>query len=190
MTRVHHRARSVVSVPACRPWGLAAAIVMTIVGAGCVAAHGAHAEPSRFVPWPEAPTPALALPDLAGRRHALADYRGKVVLINFWATWCEPCRDEMPSMQKLEERLRGQPFVILGVNHGEAESRVREFAERMRIGFSMLVDPSQDAPKAWRVRILPASFLVARDGRVRYRVIGEMDWASDEALSVVGALLR
>jgi thiol-disulfide isomerase/thioredoxin len=188
--RAHHRARSRARVSACRSWGLAAAIVVTIVGAGCVAAHRAHAEPTRFLPWPEAPTPALALPDLDGRRHALADYRGKVVLINFWATWCEPCRDEMPSMQKLEERLRGQPFVILGVNHGEAKSRVREFAERMRIGFSILIDPSQDAPKAWRVRILPASFLVARDGRVRYRVIGEMDWASDEAVSVVSTLLR
>jgi thiol-disulfide isomerase/thioredoxin len=133
---------------------------------------------------------ALSLPDATGKEQSIGQWRGKVVVVNFWATWCEPCRDEMPSMQKLEERLRGQPFVILGVNHGEAESRVREFAERMRIGFSILIDPSQDAPKAWRVRILPASFLVARDGRVRYRVIGEMDWASEEAVSVVGALLR
>jgi cytochrome c biogenesis protein CcmG, thiol:disulfide interchange protein DsbE len=179
-----------VGVSACRGWGVAAAIAVAIVGAGCVAAHRAHAEPTRFLPWTETPTPALALHDLAGRRHALADYRGKVILINFWATWCEPCRDEMPSMQKLEERLRGQPFVILGVNYGEALSRVREFAERMRIGFSLLVDPNQDSANAWRVRILPASFLVARDGRARYRVIGEMDWASDEAVSVVRTLLR
>jgi len=134
--------------------------------------------------------PAFSAPDLDGRPVSTASLRGKVVLVNFWATWCEPCRDEMPSMQKLEERLHGQPFVILGVNHGEAESRVREFAERMRIGFGILVDPTQDTAKAWRVRILPASFLVARDGRVRYRVIGEMDWASDEAVSVVRALLR
>jgi len=190
VTRAPHCARSVVSVSVRRSWGLAAAIVVTIVGGGCVAAHRAHAEPTRFVPWTETRTPALDLHDLAGRRHALADYRGTVVLVNFWATWCEPCRDEMPSMQKLEERLHGQPFVILGVNHGEAESRVREFAERMRIGFGILVDPTQDTAKAWRVRILPASFLVARDGRVRYRVIGEMDWASDEAVSVVRALLR
>ena len=113
-----------------------------------------------------------------------------VVLINFWATWCEPCRDEMPSMQKLEERLRGQPFVILGVNHGEAESRVRQFVERERIGFTILLDPNQEAPRAWRVRILPGSFLVGKDGRVRYRVIGEMDWASDEAVGIVRGLLR
>jgi thiol-disulfide isomerase/thioredoxin len=189
VTRPYRRARARSGVFACRSWGLAAAIVVTIVGGGGGAARPVRAEPERFVPW-TAPTPALALHDLAGRRHALADYRGAVTLVNFWATWCEPCRDEMPSMQKLEERLRGQPFVILGVNHGEAESRVRAFAERMRIGFRILLDPGQDAANAWRVRILPESFLVARDGRVRYRVLGELDWASDEAVNVVRALLR
>ena len=173
-----------------RRQGLAAAIVGTIVSAGLLAAHGLHAETTRFLPWTEGLTPALALQDLAGGRHDLADYRGKVVLINFWATWCEPCRDEIPSMQRLAERLRGQPFAILGVNHGEAHSRVREFAERMRIGFGILLDPNLEAPRAWRVRILPASFLVAKDGRVRYRVIGEMDWVSDDAVHAVRGLLR
>jgi thiol-disulfide isomerase/thioredoxin len=170
--------------------GLAAALAGVIAGAGLLIAHGAAAEGSRFLPWTEAQTPSLALRDLSGRQRTLADHLGSVVLINFWATWCEPCRDEMPSMRRLEERLAGQPFVILAVNHGEAQPRVREFVERMHVGFGILLDPDQEAPRAWRVRILPASFLVGRDGRVRYRVVGEMDWASDDAVQTVRSLLR
>lgn len=170
--------------------GLAAALSGALGVAGLLAAHGARAEGSRFLPWTEAETPALALHDLSGRPRALADHLGSVVLINFWATWCDPCRDEMPSMRRLQERLTGEPFTILAVNHGEAQARVREFVERMHVGFGILLDPDQEAPRAWRVRILPASFLVGRDGRVRYRVIGEMDWASDDAVRTVQSLLR
>jgi thiol-disulfide isomerase/thioredoxin len=167
-----------------------AALAGTLAGAGVLTSHRAHAESPRFLPWAEAQTPALALRDLSGRQRTLADHLGSVVLINFWATWCDPCRDEMPSMRRLQERLVGEPFVVLAVNYGEAQSRVREFVERMRIGFGILLDPDQEAPRAWRVRILPASFLVGRDGRVRYRVIGEMDWASDDAEQTVRSLLR
>lgn len=167
----------------------AATIIATLALACAVATPDLQAEPSRFLPWKDARTPPLALHDLGGRPQALADYRGKVVLINFWATWCEPCRDEMPSMQKLQERLAGRPFAILAVNHGESEPRVKEFVERASIGFRILLDPNQEAPRAWRVRVLPASFLIGTDGRVRYSVIGELDWASDVAVNTVRGLL-
>jgi peroxiredoxin len=144
---------------------------------------------TRFIPWKEATTPALALNDLGGRQHSLADYRGRVVLVNFWATWCEPCREEMASMRALQQRLAGRPLVILLVNHGEARVRVSEFVKREALAFPILLDPNQDAPRAWRVRVLPSSFLIGRDGRVRYGVIGEIDWASTDAVNVVQALL-
>jgi len=92
-------------------------------------------------------------------------------------------------MQKLQERLAGRPFAILAVNHGESEPRVKEFVERASIGFRILLDPNQEAPRAWRVRVLPASFLIGTDGRVRYSVIGELDWASDVAVNTVRGLL-
>ena len=88
------------------------------------------AEPSRFLPWKDPAAPHLALDDLGGRAHTLADYRGSVVLLNFWATWCEPCRAEMVSMRALQQRLAGRAFVILLVNYGETRTRVSEFAKR------------------------------------------------------------
>jgi len=145
----------------------------SIVGAASLLglAAAADAETSRFVPWTRAEVPTLALKDLSGRAHTLADYRGKVVLVNFWATWCEPCREELPSMRALRERLAGRPFEVLAVNYGESASRVREFLERERLDFVTLLDPNQDAARAWRVRVLPGSL------------------ASDEALRTVRTLL-
>ncbi len=77
------------------------------------------------------------------------------MLLNFWATWCEPCRAEMASMRTLQERLSGRPFAVLLVNYGEARARVGDFVKREAIAFPILLDPNQDAPRAWRVRVLP-----------------------------------
>ena len=164
---------------------LGAAVCLALGLAGSVGADRA-----RFVAWKEPAAPPLALSDLAGQAHTLADYRDRVVLMNFWATWCEPCRAEMASIQKLQERLAGRPFTVLLVNYGEARARVADFANRGPIGATILLDPNQDAPRAWRVRVLPSSFLIGLDGRVRYGVIGEIDWASDDAIEVVQGLLR
>jgi len=110
--------------------------------------------------------------------------------VNFWATWCEPCRAEMASMQQLKERLAGRPFAMLLVNYGEARARVADFVKREPVEGTILLDPNQDAPRAWRVRVLPSSFLIGQDGRVRYNVIGEIDWASQDAIAVVRELFR
>src|SRR5688572_31446998 len=102
--------------------------------------------------------PALKLADLEGRRHDLAAYRGKVVLVNFWATWCEPCRDEMPSIERLRESLKGKPFEVLAVNVGEPASRIERFLEKLPMSFTLLLDRDTKTAKAWKARILPASF--------------------------------
>ena len=165
-------------------------IGFVLAASSLLAEHAARADTARFVPWSGAETPMLALKDLSGQAHALDDYRGRVVLVNFWATWCEPCRVEMASMERLRERLAGKPFTVLLVNHGEARVRVGDFARREALTLSVLLDPNQDAARAWRVRVLPSSFLVGADGRVRYAVIGEMDWASPESVETVQTLLR
>jgi thiol-disulfide isomerase/thioredoxin len=166
-----------------------AALVATAIGLPAMelVPHAA-ADASRFVPW-RGETPGLALKGLDGRAHTLGDYRGKVLLLNFWATWCEPCRDEMPSMRTLREKLAGHPFDVLVVNHGESVTRVQDFLAKERLDLIALLDPNKDAARAWRVRVLPGSFLVDREGRARYSVIGEFDWASDAALEAVRALL-
>jgi thiol-disulfide isomerase/thioredoxin len=142
----------------------------------------------RFRPW-RGPTPPLELKDLGGTTHTLARYQGRVVLINFWATWCPPCRDEMPSIQRLRERLAGQPFAVLGVNYGVSASRINSFLGHVPVDFPMLRDPRHEAIEAWRVRTLPATFLVGPDGLVRYSVVGELDWATDDVLARVRGLL-
>jgi len=158
--------------------------------AGALAGSAAADTETRLLPWKDGATPPLALADLSGRPRGLAQYRGKVVVVNFWATWCEPCRDEMPSLQRLGRQMAAEPFAILAVNYGESDARVADFAKRFGLDFPVLLDPNQDAPRAWRVRVLPASFVVDRGGRVRYRVIGEIDWMGREAVDAVTRLVR
>jgi len=134
--------------------------------------------------------PDFQLKTLDGKTAKLSDYKGKAVLLNFWATWCAPCREEMTSMRALQTRLAGRPFVILLVNYGEAQARISEFVKRESLAFPILLDPNQEAARAWRVRVLPSSFLVDADGRVRYGVIGEIDWANVETANIVQELLR
>ena len=140
-------------------------------------------------PWTGGATPPLALQDLEGRVHRLADYRGQVVLINFWATWCGPCREEMPSLNKLRASLAGRPFVVLAVNLAEPEARIRRFMEEVPLDFMILLDRDTAVAKAWKARILPASFLLGPDGRIRYSVLGEIDWTGERAREAIAALL-
>ena len=138
-------------------------------------------------PWTGGTTPPLVLKDLQGATHDLANYRGKVVLVNFWATWCAPCRDEMPSMQHLKRKLAGRPFEVLAINLAESENKVSDFLRRYPLDFTILLDRNSEARRDWKVKVLPTSFVIGPDGRIRYSVVGELDWADEYA---AGGLLR
>jgi len=136
--------------------------------------------------------PGLDLSDLQGKAHRLADYKGKVVLVNFWATWCEPCREEMPSMQTLYRRFgstSGGDLVVLAVNHGENAPRIEQFLRQQPLDFPVLLDGFSEVWRAWKPGFLPTSYLIGRDGRVRYQARGEIDWAGKEAEAIVRKLL-
>jgi peroxiredoxin len=139
--------------------------------------------------WTGGPPPMLELKDLDGRLHRLSDYRGRVVLINFWATWCAPCRDEMPSIQELKRKLSGRPFVVLAVNLDEPESRIRNFLTQVKVDFTVLLDPERQVAKAWQARVLPASFVIGPDGRIRYSLVGEINWDHDLVVSRIAELM-
>ena len=147
------------------------------------------AEEHPLVVWSGGPTPPLALKDLDGRPHEVADYRGKVVLVNFWATWCQPCREELPSLEQLRVALRGRPFEVLAVNVNEGQSRVSRFLAEVPLRFPVLLDRNGDAQRAWRVRGLPATFLLDPDGLIRYWYLGELDWARAEIVVTIESLL-
>ena len=158
------------------------AFVPALVYFACAAA-------GELKPWSGGPTPALVLKDLQGAPHDLARYRGKVVLVNFWATWCEPCREEMPSMQALKRKLAGRPFEVLAVNFAESENKVSEFLRRFPLDFTIVLDRNSAARRDWSVKVLPTSFVIGPDGRIRYAVIGDLDWADEAVAKEVARLL-
>ena len=141
-------------------------------------------------PWAGGATPPLELADLRGRKHSLADYRGKVVLVNFWATWCEPCREEMPSMERLRVSLAERPFAVLAVNLAEPESRIAKFLDTVPVGFPILLDRDTKTTRAWQAKVLPATYIVGPDGAIRYRHVGELDWSKPQVRKLILGLMK
>ncbi len=127
--------------------------------------------------------------DLAGEPHALSGYRGRVVLVNFWATWCPPCVHEMPSMADLQAAYAGRAFTILAINLGEEVADIRRFLDSRPVNFPVLLDPGQSLPKRWKVFAFPTSYLLGRDGSIRYSVAGAIDWAATPVRQAIDALL-
>jgi thiol-disulfide isomerase/thioredoxin len=168
-------------------------LVLGLAGQALVPAGAAEVPiAKRFVAPEDSRAAPLELRDLSGKVHRLSDYRGRVVLVNFWATWCEPCRDEMPSLQTLKRHMdavRKDAFVVLAVNHAENEASIARFLKTQTVDFPVLLDPFSVAWQAWKPGLLPASFLIGADGRLRYRVLGELDWAHPDAEALVRRLL-
>ena len=160
------------------------ALALLLAGAAVVA------RAAELKPWEGGATPALTLEDLKGKPHSLSDYKGKVVLVNFWATWCEPCRAEMPSIDRLRNSLKGKPFEVLAVNMAEPLSRIEKFSEAMPLGFPLLRDRDGSVSKTWKAKLLPASYLIGRDGRIHYVAYGELDWSSPPVRARVNELLQ
>ncbi len=140
-------------------------------------------------PWTGKPTLRLAGLDLAGRNVDLSERQGRVVLVNFWATWCEPCLAEMPSLERLRARLEGKPFDVLAVNYGESGEKVSGFVDRQGLRLPVVLDPEKSAAAEWGAKGLPMTFLVDSKGRVRYWTFGERDWSEGEGLRMVEKLV-
>jgi peroxiredoxin len=126
-------------------------------------------------PWEGGPTPPLALKTPSGRMLDLATLRGKVVLVNFWATWCAPCVEEMPALARLRDRFAPRGFEVIAVNQGEMPERVQEFMGRAGLDLPVLMDRNKEASRAWKVRALPTTFVVDPQGRIRLFAEGEVD---------------
>ncbi len=135
--------------------------------------------------------PEFRLLDLQGKWHALPDYHGKVVLLNFWATWCGPCRVEMPGMETLYQEFRDEDLAILAVSSDPQGSIVtRPFATSNELTFPILHDSDYRVSGSYGVRTLPMSFLIDRNGTLTHRVFGARDWNSPEARALIQGLLR
>ena len=134
--------------------------------------------------------PDFSVPDLAGQAVRLSALRGKVVLVNLWATWCPPCREEMPSMERLYQKLKTRDFQLLAVSQDEDGRRVVEpFVRQMKLSFPVLVDPEHQVGDRYGVWGYPETFVIDRSGHVADRIIGPRDWASPESIEKIEKLL-
>lgn len=155
-----------------------------LVTAPTLRAQGTGMSPLAALP----PAPALRLPDDDNRLVDLAQYRGKVVLVNFWATWCPPCRKEFPSLARLRGLFKTAPFEVVAVNMGEEPDAVFSFAGNT--DFPVLFDRDAKAMAAWSVLGLPTTFLLDRQGRLAYRATGGREFDAPEIVALVKSLLR
>ena len=137
---------------------------------------------------PTAPAAApveLRLPDLDGQERSLDELKGKVVLVSFWASWCTPCLEEMPSIQRLAEDLRDKPFAVIGVNVGESPLRVKTMVRRLGIGFPVLLDRDSAVFDRWGATVLPTTYVLDAEGVVRFVGRGPLEWDSNAVMSIL-----
>ncbi|MFA7388712.1 MAG: TlpA disulfide reductase family protein [Thiohalobacteraceae bacterium] len=159
----------------------------------CMALTPAQAETpaAQTLPAAKQPTPApdFELPDLEDRMHKLSDYRGNVVVLNFWATWCPPCRYEMPSMQRAAEKTRDEDIVFLGVDVGEDQDTVFTFLADYPVDFPLLLDRDASVIEQYPVTGLPTTYIIDPEGRITHRAVGGREWDDDGLLQILRGLL-
>jgi peroxiredoxin len=134
------------------------------------------------------PAPDFTLPDTAGKLHRLSDYRGRPVIVNFWATWCPPCREEIPSMNRAWRVLRKSGVAMLAINVGEDEDTIFVFTADYPADFPLLLDRSGEVISQWPVKGLPTSYVIAPDGTLAYRAIGGRVWDDEVLLEMIRGL--
>ena len=137
------------------------------------------------------PAPAFTLGTLDGGRASLADHRDKLVVLNFWATWCQPCVLEMPSLEALWQRYRARGLVVVGVSvdRGSPRSLLEPYVRNLKLTFPILLDPDSKTSNGWRVTALPATFIVRPGGDVTGMAVGAREWNSAAMQALIERLL-
>jgi thiol-disulfide isomerase/thioredoxin len=129
------------------------------------------------------------LPEVGGRERTLEEFRGKVLLVNFWASWCTPCLEEMPRLLRLaDDALRGKPFAILGVNVEESRFRAMSTAQRLKLDFPILLDNEGAVFTRWGATVLPTTYVLDAAGVVRYIAQGPIEWDSTDVMAMLDSL--
>ena len=156
----------------------------------CLLATTAFAEQS-LAPVPgKVVAPDFTLQDTSGKTHSLSDYRGRPVIINFWTTWCPPCREELPSMNRAWDMIEDEGIAMLAINMGEDEDTIFIFSADYPTDFPVLMDSSGEVIEQWPVKGLPTTYVVAPDGTFAYPAIGGREWYDAALLEKVRALRK
>ena len=133
--------------------------------------------------------PPLTLLDLEGQRHSLEEYRGKVVVVNFFGTWCPPCLQEMPGLLLLAEALKDQPFTVLAVDVGDSPARLRQVFGEQKPAFTILLDPGGATARRWEALAFPTTYVLDAESHIRYSVEGPLAWDDLKVAKQIVALL-
>ena len=137
------------------------------------------------------PAPDFTFPGLDGKMVSLSDYKGKVVLVNIWATWCPPCVKEMPSMEKLYRKFKRENFEILAVSIDEPGPKaVAPFMEKTRLTFPALIDSKGAIKSVYRISAIPESFIIDKQGFLIKKIVGPLDWAAPQVFRFFSSLIQ
>lgn len=161
-----------------------------LASAGAAAISGPARAAHELRPWPrDRMVPRWSVTDLDGRLWNTRTTAGQVLLLNFWASWCEPCRVEMPSLEWLLQRRAADGLRVLAVNHKEGAPAVSRFLAASPLALPVALDGDGDAARSFGVRVLPSTVLIDRLGRPHATLVGEFDWAGDEAQALLQPIL-
>jgi peroxiredoxin len=172
-------------------WGVVFGVVLLLGMALAAATHFLGDELFPVAVGSQAPPFHATTVDGTPREKTLADYKGKVLLVNVWATWCAPCRVEMPSIEKLHRDFgpQGLAVVAVSVDDPGAEARIREYAKELGITFEVLHDAAKEISRNYQVTGYPETFVIGREGAIRKKVIGAADWNSEANRALIRELL-
>lgn len=127
--------------------------------------------------------PDFTLPLLRGGEISLADQKGKLLFINIWATWCAPCREEMPSMQKLYEHFKGRDFEMITISIDKGKPEVEAFVKELGLTFPVALDPSEKVSKAYQITGVPETYIIGKDGVIMHHILGPGEWYTPEIIT-------
>ncbi len=132
--------------------------------------------------------PDFKLSDMQGNSKTLADYRGNIVLLQFWATYCTPCRKEMPTMNNLIKKMQGRPFKIVTINMAESTKAINHFIDEVPVDFPVLQDTDGTVLNQWKVFAAPANFILDKQGKILFTLYGGTEWDSDDMVRKLSIL--
>jgi peroxiredoxin len=172
-------------------WAWVGAIVIVLAGGVAAATHTLRDQLFPVTLGSEAPAFEATTLDATAVKRTLADYKGKVVLLNIWATWCTPCIVEMPTMEALHREFKDTDLrvVAVSIDQPQTENAIRDFVTKLGLTFEVLHDPEGDITRAYQATGYPETFVIGRDGVIRKKVIGAADWNSEGNRALIRQLL-
>ncbi len=171
-------------------WCRALPLLAVFMATAFIRPVNAHAEPGLVTPQQRLEAPDFELSGLDGKKLRLQDYRGQLVLLNFWATFCVPCREEMPQLEALWKSFKDKGFTVIAIatDRGNAKE-VKRFVQETALTFPVVLDPDGKVRNNYEIIGLPTTYLIGRDGRFHGRIIGARDWNNEAAVNMIRELL-